>query len=242
MERRRPFPGWYVAAVPGAEFQVCVTSIQSSFPTVLGKKLGKDRAVFADLLVDGSMADGCRTDRSRMLREVYIDGFLESLTVPRASGSIISSIRKFVFEKVDGTRMENATGEDRGAIVLYMFSAKHAAVGKKASLMSIDPSSEDADVFKKGRTFKVARTGKQIAKTYYRRASFLRDKKLEGTVSVFLREKSWLESRRIVDANGDAWAPAPTVDLVADITEKRTEEDVGEGPSTTKRKSQVENP
>lgn len=65
-----------------------------------------------------------------------------------------------------------------------------------------------------GKSIQVARNGEKLTKTEHRSSVYLGDKRDAGSVSVFLREKFWLEFRPILDAGGNPCTSKRSIDGV----------------------------
>lgn len=124
--------GWYVVAVPGATFELRVTTVQPNFPRVKGEKLRTGDAVKANVTVNCTNVDKfifVRKDltSSTPSTEVVAPGFLESYTdLDQAT------VRKFVFQRAATTEaVQHSDDEYSGEISLRMFYGKSVPVQPK---------------------------------------------------------------------------------------------------------------
>lgn len=233
--------GWYVVAVPETVFEVRLTNIQSSFPSINGVKISNGHEVLASLQVDGSFADSQRTGCSPRFVEYAYRGFLESNVRQSGSGQANLAIRNFTFQKAAAKESRWTTGfrDESSCIAVDMFSGWNSASATTSWLQAFDVNLGNVDVFeeqalKAGEIIQVARNGGKITETDSRSAFCMRDQKREGSLYVFLRESFWLKSRRVIDESGNPWAS--TMDGVVSDLGKRIEGDEM-GGSTKKRVS-----
>lgn len=208
-------PSWYVAAVPETEFEVCVTDIPSDFPSIDGVIFASGSEIVADLFVDGSMVDGYRSGSGRRFRECTCSRFVESSVEQEGNAEVVCTIRKFLLQKARAK--ETITGavadEDAGSIVLQMNSGMAVPITETAAVEMMDvskgiPEVSELKAMKAGKSIMVARNVGTETRTDRDRSSvLLEDQKTERSVSVFLRESFWLQSRRIIEMSGNPWSP-----------------------------------
>jgi hypothetical protein len=206
--------GWYLTAHPGQSFEVRVS------PTAGASSVERTCAT-ADIIivsvhVDGldSSPGGFAFQRSALGCEARFPGFVESVSRDTQGGLCV--LRRFAFRKAELTEEPStgtgkaASGADQysGAIRLVVESAKKAGLRKDPEerhfgARKADPVNE-RDAVKKGNSLGVDRMGKKMT---FSSSSFqytvLERKVLpECEIVIHIRERFWMESRRLIDAHG----------------------------------------
>lgn len=162
---------------------------------------------------------------------VIVDGTTESESQEKGK-----TIRKFKFSKVTTSEGEGDSGlRGSGAIVVIMCSGKCVPQeGKdwKLDLGAGNSTVEEKEAVKAGKSISVSRDGEKVTKTFTSSGFKIISPKKEGSFTSFLRERFWLQSRRIIHADGTPWGPVKDVPII-DLC---TKADPTDGPPQKKIK------
>lgn len=205
--------GWYVAAVPETDFELRVSAVSPSFPNFRGITPAKGHIVSAAVVVDGAPL-GMFT-LNNFLHETVAPGFL---LAHHFSGHAV--VQKFKFQRketgvVDKVGEGQSSKDECSAISVRMVCGRASLAVRRARLMrqalrggSAKVSEDDA--VKAGKSIDVAKNGEK-GRAFLGGSPYslsLLEPKAVGRFTVFLRERFWLESRGIIDAEGNPWRPA----------------------------------
>lgn len=207
-------PGWYVAAHPGSSFELALTRVHNRLRDA---KPAPGFGVVAELLVGGvSVAPGgYRVSCERT--ELRVRGFSEGLRfkVDRNAGH--DTVLPFVFKRaptVDASEHADNAADNSGHIRLVVYSgllrvATRSSVCTKPSRARGARAVHEKVALKHGRSIAVDAAKCRVDVVAPRAALFvpLNGAVIEGSITIFLRERFWLESRRIIDAKGGPWRP-----------------------------------
>lgn len=157
-------------------------------------------------------------------------GFVESVD---DSGE--ATRRKLKFKKATTTEAEQSGTQGTGEIVAKMHSGRRFQVKLRNEKRHIGAGSSkmsEKTAVKSGKSIGVARNGGTLKTKQGTSYEDLRNTQEAGSVKVFLREKFWLESRRIIHADGTPWAPK--VEVSDTDLDEQVASDENIAPSTKK--------
>lgn len=229
--------GIYAVLDPGQQFLVLVTALHEdeSVRNTVGDS--------ADVILARLRVDGKDTNDVDILfsdiewDEHVIDGFTESSELSACGDERRSTNRLFVFFKAR-TTAQGVAGKavpNDGQIRMNFESAKYGRIRdhspkrkapKKATPEKVPKAKptgprvvHEETAAKLGLSVGVTRDGEeQEANHFVSPYRFRKRKKLPKNIVIFVRERYWLESRRIIDLEGKAYhppeRPPPTVDPV----------------------------
>ncbi len=218
--------GWYVVADPGESFEVTVSPLRGTDSVV--QTVATADMIMTRLQVDGTFADNAVMifDRSTSAEERYC-GFAQTVeySADRLTRRVIS-VRRFEFYKAPTTADEAGQAKlspQAGQIRLHMESGSLGPTyvpkprkkprGKEveSKLGARKTGTEkvhEEKAMKWGLSVGVRRDGEAIEKTSIdAKFKIKKRKKLPKTITIYVRERFWLESRRIIDLNGKAYRP-----------------------------------
>lgn len=205
-------PGWYVVATPGTTFELRLSAIQPKFPEINGKSLPPSHGTSATVFVDGLQVRTARANKS--FNELIIPGFVESWLHFEGETVGEDHVRQFVFQKTPTVEEGVAKTEDAyGCILVQISSGPLQRVSLPSTVYEdVDLHNDlekvgEKEAAKLGKSVKVSRNGRRTTTTYNMLNTTIRNPRVESTLAIFLREKFWLESRRIIDAHGKPWTP-----------------------------------
>lgn len=228
--------GWYVIPEVGKPFTLHVTKVNDDKPIQPG------HVSVVEIHVDGANIFGCKNENFRAetgTDEIFM-GFTESSEYTEGEGFGTEKVRPFKFLKpiLDAPKPLSASGpggggdvgntEGAGIVQLRIFrgkpvSSKLAVQNESFDVKEVGAVNEKAAV-KEGCSVRVDRAGAAVERPVVRMSeTIVHDNKPVGVINVFLREKFWMESRSIIDANGNPFAPR-TDDIPVDLTEENDTE------------------
>lgn len=146
-----------------------------------------------------------------------------------------------MFEKKTTTEAGvDSVDQGSGAIVVRMYSGKLVPRKHEDKDRTIDLDTGNANIgekeaMKAGKSIKVPRDGDVMTKNYKAAHSKMRAPK-EGSFCIILREKFWLQSRRIIQADGAPWAASKTEADTSSVQAKNGEMNSADGPPVKKAK------
>lgn len=236
--------GWYVVATPGTQFELRLTGVQPRFPSLRGRRLPAGSTVDAHLSVDG-----VRITRNRVngaFEEIVSRGFVESMRFAAGCAEGTQRVRRFRVQRRavggEGEARGEAEGE-MGCICVRMVSGKLVAMENtewaETKGMPGGRGVSEREAEKMGRSVGVAGDEGAVGNRLVRQREHLRYPKEEGKISIFLRERVWLEARHIVDADGGAWKPVRAVVDLGDEMRPELRELVEVPLGLRKRKGEI---
>lgn len=240
--RQRPSEvksGWYCCAEPGRPFEVVI------MPTHAEESVRITAGDSTDVILARLQVDGKDTDDVDMVfdenecDEKRVFGFTESAELSGMDRR--STLRRFQFYKSRTTHEEGVAGKivpNAGQIRMYLESGKYSRqevhtprrkTPKKKQTPTKTAKDSNAErvvheetAVKWGLSVGVSRDGEEgEADNVVCPVRIRKRRKLPKPITIFVRERFWLESRRIIDLNGNAYRPpnrppAPVVDLEID--------------------------
>jgi len=214
--------GWYVQADPGKPFIVTISPLHGS--DSVQRTTGRDfDVVLAHMKVDGKETDDVdQVFDSEEYEEVPVRGFSETAQV--RDNNRRSSLRQFQFYKPKTTTkgVAGRAARDAGQIKLFMVKAKYgrrettqrrrkvpARKKKQANSTAKAAPVNEETAIKWGLSVGVSGEGAtEPSEDHVTDYKITKRKKLKKNITIFVREKFWLESRRIIE-NGKAYIPPP---------------------------------
>lgn len=202
--------GWYVVGEPDTAFEVRVTKVNERavgdetengyVSTVAVDGLPTRQFNFFTVVTPtGICWQGCN--------ELVYQGFVEEC-VGEVTGSYQRSFRKFSFQKKGGD-VEGGGGKGSGTIGLTVYIGVVAARGKGDVMQSGEyelkgDKVSEKSVAKEGKSLGVRRDGGVLKESnFLPPLTVVRRRHLpDADVKVFVREESWLRSRRLIDDEG----------------------------------------
>jgi hypothetical protein len=206
--------GWYLTAHPGQNFEVRVSP--TSGASSVERTCATADIIIVSVHVDGvdSSPGGFAFQRSALGCEARFRGFVESVSRGPQGGLCV--LRRFAFRKAELTEAPS-TGTDQaasganlysGAIRLVVESAKKAGLRndpeeRHFGARKADPVNE-RDAVKKGNSLGVDRMGKKmtVGSSSFQYTVVERKVLPQCEIVINLRERFWMESRRLIDAHG----------------------------------------
>lgn len=211
-------PGWYTAANPSMHYAVRYVSNNNLIKRTPLIKSPTDKCFRADLTIDGTYVGGrvlCLTKTYKLEKKNGWDGFSRGITKNR--WGLTQSISQFQFAKLgashsdhsDQTPSENVAPENFGTIRVGLDvgdakSKNHSQKAKHDFYNSSMDSVGEKVIAKRGISMKTeAGRSTQINVPLY--CEFVISRAMpELTVDIYVREKTWLQSRNILDDAGNA--------------------------------------
>lgn len=209
-------PGWYVIAEPGKQFEIYITVVNC-------KPLIED-TVSASLFVDGedtnvrsafSLTKGAGKQRC-------ILGFLESQTVGN-TGKTECVSRAFEFQKAWSKNSEESiqqSSSDLGTIRMECRFGTGRALSATPAQTTFNlhhvGAVTELESEKIGKSLTVKRDGKQVSKTLNLNFFSLQNERLDpnAEVKIYMRERRWMRTRRLIDDNGRPCTYSKYLELV----------------------------
>jgi hypothetical protein len=244
-------PGWYLTAHPGQNFEVRVSptagaaSVEQTCPTA--------DTIIASVHVDGvdSNPGGYAFRKAVLACEARFRGFTESVSRSPQGGLCV--LRRFAFRKADliegpskgSGQVFSAASDFSGTIRLTLESAQTSGLRtsseeRQYGAKKADPVNE-REALKKGNSLGVDRMGKKITVSSSSFHYAVRDRKniSEAGIVVHVRERFWMESRRLVDATGSPCTQAMAAEMAKSAMNpiKRGTVDL-DGPTSKRRKQE----
>ncbi len=220
---RGVLPGWYVVATPGTEFTLRLTNVHE-----VGNGMVRDKiidltfAACAEVIVDGlNVIGGISAYQVNPAgEETRISGFQECETFRPGYRRGESDVRVFRFSKVH-PRADVQGEEDEcvGSLRLRIHSGR-LRVNTNSHRFKINPTApevgevNETSASKLGRSVRVDKNGAIVNERILRSAYSVERENMEGEVMVFMRERYWLESRSIIDADGNAFKPKRVLEVI----------------------------
>lgn len=209
-------PGWYLVATPGQSFEVRVTPTAGEL--TVNRTAPTAAALIANVLVDGVDASpgGSAYSPDTLGYETRIRGFVEHMARDASGGSLI--MRQFIFRKASLTdcaassKVSPVKQEDsEGAISTIKLVVSTAILGEAnvteehgSYVMKQATPVDEKAALKSGTSLGVDREGQRIVTTtrsfHYKVVGRKVLPHLE--VVVHVRERFWMETRRLVDRFG----------------------------------------
>lgn len=234
-------PGWYVVARTDAAFSLRVTRIHE-----MGNRHCRAQAIDDDdygtamqILVDGVNPLG--SDGSFELRgagdQVEINGFTEIETYKDGHKCGKCTVREFRFSCGNHAltdEVEHMGRNDLGTIKLVMFSGPRITAELDECRVENDIGNvmqvNEKLAKKEGKSVHAVRNGKRFNSEIRRSAFYVKfDGSFDGNVIIYVREKFWMESRCLIDAKGNEWAPKideHVIEIVGDMEVCESNENV----------------
>lgn len=208
-------PGWYAVAEPGP-FEVRITRVNSPFPCSWPENL-----LTTHLFVDGVCTNDSRIfhESRQIYGESVIFGFVERIAFS-PTGAVEKDVRRFEFGRAKAVQVthegdddeEDEDGNEEAATICLesmvgvgVYTEDVSAIVNEFGYEGRSGVSEK-DVTKDGRSLEVKVDGDKIpdrrSACKYRA---VRERPCpEASVTVFVRERAWMRSRKLVDDNGMA--------------------------------------
>lgn len=220
--------GWYVVARLGETFSIRLTRVTGSDPPPAEGALGSSVKV----VVDGVKVDSGGYRFKTPHFEIPLHGFWKSKSWEGCSRTIVE--QQFQFQRYEISESHKIEDENvleesttAGCIQLCMYSGplvlKKRSNKKKQNNFGAMLRMSEKTALKNGLSVGVARDGK-VRWTKYSYSDISYSVQFKGTydeiVNVYFREQFWLETRCIVDRDGNAWITKkdePIVDSVKEL-------------------------
>ncbi len=213
---RGVLPGWYVVATPGTEFTLRLTNVHASGKGKVWDKFIDARfGACVEVLVDGANVIGgiAAYQVSPAGEEMRISGFLESETFPAGQRRGNSTVRVFRFRKIQpSANVSSEEDQCAGSMCLRIHSGPlrpntYSATYRSNPLVPKVSEVNEKSASKLGRSVRVEKHGATAYDPVHRTAYSVTRTKMDGEVRIFMRERYWLESRSIIDKEGNAFKP-----------------------------------
>lgn len=202
--------GWYAMVEPG-QFEVRITRVNEPLPCTWPE----------NLLTTHLFIDGVCTNDSRIFhesRQVYGEsvllGFVERMSFA-ANGAVEKDVRRFEFGKARAMMLENGgmgEGNDEAATICLETMVGVGVYTEDVPAGTNEYGYEgrggvsEREMTKEGKSLAVRVDGDKIPeKRSACKYRAVRERPCpEASVTVFVRERSWMRARRLVDDNGEA--------------------------------------
>lgn len=198
-------PGWYLIAQPGMQFEVVLTKVNSMLP-----KVGNEDQFSTRLFVDGIYTHQrvVFQDRKEVGVQLRAKGFVQKREVHH-SGDRKKIVKVFTFGSTEKSIEDNyednrEVGTIRADLSMEKRSRKpdYGRIGnfKYDGQLSLS----EREIVKYGRSLVVRHDGPKSM--LLSRQSFYAPEESrlvpEGEITIFVREASWMRSRRLIDDTG----------------------------------------
>lgn len=239
-------PGWYVAGRPGEEFEICVSMLHGAGSVRRMTAGVEGDMVIAKVYVDGTRAGAYGITPAEVeMDDICVRGFVESCHVDGKSDTRHVLSRKFVFCKSFMDEEGHDFDEGYGCVRLELSTAVRSCKRRGGSAFERRFKLEnhrgvnEKVAAKNGISIGVRRDGESILEACEEpQFTFHSARPIDGgVITIYVRERFWLESRRIIDCReravkfADAWK-------IAGVKEKEVVEVRSSKGWMAKRKSQ----
>ena len=214
-------PGWYVKAEPGVEFALRLTHVQvqdGGRGHVNLKPISPRFGACAEVHMDGANILGGRAAYQVFPAgaELPICGFMETETFAAGQMRGTTTLRKFRFKKIQTHENDDETNDnddrEMGSIKLKIYSGKLVTnlfqPCHRSEATINEGSVKEKSAVKLGRSLQVDKSGDRIQDSIVRTKFSVERQFMNGEVHIFMRQKYWLESRSIIDKNGNPFEPS----------------------------------
>lgn len=195
-------PGWYVIAEPGASFELRVTRVNKKMST-------PNERYSTQFLVDGQYTNESFTIGEGERFEHTSVGFVEK-DKANTRGEISQRVRPFCFEKSVVTEKSASANSQVGTITLEVYKGEFKSLDSRDLTRRIFPlnTTKTVDEFmavKEGKALHAEISSQVIRRrTKMSPVVILEPVKVElGTITIHVREKSWMRMRRLIDDMGE---------------------------------------
>eukprot|EP00171_Calliarthron_tuberculosum_P015030 IDg15030t1 len=242
--------GWYAVIKPGSKFKLALTKVQKSKQgSINGVTIGEDCEAGAEIYVDGISVfrDGGYAWQRTPCENLWVIGF--DVKSRDSENEVCVDVLPFCFKRAAVGSVLSKEKENCGnsLIRLKVFQGFLSCDETASPSWSCEiPSSENVSeevAIKHGRSLQAARSGETVPIKVDRCTYVIeRDGSYDGIIDIHVRERFWLESRRIIDSDGNAWSPVKqtcVIDLVSDKSELSRKHDLSDVPENRKDHKKV---
>lgn len=213
-------PGWYVSMNPGIEFKLVLTKVQETEKSfIYGTQVGEGRIAAARVEVDGMKVAG---GRYLLDLKPHKNKWLHGLVVSRrkVGEELVRESVPFCFklaimdDKTSTAPLTCSTSLIR--LCVYQGVRENNELEYLDETISLPPAKtiHEQTALKQGKSLQLDRSKNSISSKDTRLFYTFVPDEADHLVNVHVREHFWLESRKIIDANGSLWKREKIIDVI----------------------------